>query len=246
MSDLATLIRDSERVAVFTGAGVSTLCGIPDFRGPEGIYRRMDGDRIFSLREFDADPSFYYRHAREFIYGMADRRPGIVHLVCAELGRRGRVTGVVTQNIDMLHQRAGSPVVVEVHGSPATHTCRGCGGRVPLDEVLPAARAGRVPRCRTCGGVLKPDITFFGEMLPDGALETAFELAARADLMLVLGSSLVVQPAASIPLATVHAGGRVAVVNRDPTSLDPVACYRGGDLAAEFAVLAAEFGVQSS
>jgi NAD-dependent deacetylase len=243
MNALSRMIEESPRTAVFTGAGVSTLCGIPDFRGPEGLYRKMDGDRIFSLDEFDRDPSFYYRHAADFIYGMGEVAPGIVHTVCAELGRRGLVAGVVTQNIDMLHQKAGSPAVIEVHGSPITHTCRGCRARVSFEDVLPAARAGRVPYCEACGGVMKPDITFFGEMLPEGALEAAFELAASADLMLVLGSSLVVQPAASVPLATARAGGRLAVVNRDPTPLDDLAAYRGEDLAREFAALAAHFGV---
>ena len=145
MNELAQLIEESPRVAVFTGAGVSTLCGIPDFRGPDGLYQRLDGDRIFSLDQFDADPTFYYRHAAEFIYGMGEKEPGIVHTVCAELGRRGAVGGVVTQNIDMLHQKAGSPGVIEVHGSPITHTCRVCGARVGFADVLAEARAGRVP-----------------------------------------------------------------------------------------------------
>mgnify|MGYP001821510604 FL=1 len=243
MSTLAHLIDQADRVAVFTGAGVSTLCGIPDFRGPEGIYRKMDGDRIFSIQQFEADPTFYYRNAADFIYGMADHEPGIVHTVCAELGRRGKVAGIITQNIDMLHQRAGSPEVIEVHGSPITHTCRSCRAQVPFEAVLPEARAGRVPRCEACDGVMKPDITFFGEMLPEGALEAAFALASEADLTLVLGSSLVVQPAASVPLATARAGGKLALVNHDPTPLDDLAVYRGTDLAAEFATLAIHFGV---
>jgi len=245
MSELAHLIDQADRVAVFTGAGVSTLCGIPDFRGPDGIYQKMDGDRIFSIQQFEADPSFYYENAKDFIYGMGDHEPGIVHTVCAELGRRGKVTGIITQNIYMLHQRAASPERFEVQGSPIMHTCRQCRAQVSYEAVLPEARAGKVPHCEACGGVMKPDITFFGEMLPDGALEAAFQLAAEADLTLVLGSSLVVQPAASVPLATARAGGILAVVNLDPTPLDDLAAYRGTDLADEFGTLASHFGVQS-
>jgi len=243
MNELAELIMESSSVAVFTGAGVSTLSGIPDFRGPQGIYRTMDADRIFSIQQFDADPSFYYHHSRDFIYGLGDFDPGIVHRVCAELERRGLVSGIITQNIDMLHQRAGSPAVIELHGSPEFHTCRSCSLQTTFEVVAPLVRSGEIPRCAACDGVVKPDITFFGEMLPEGALEAGFALAAQADLMLVLGSSLVVQPAASVPLATVQAGGRLAVVNLDSTPLDDLADYRGRDLAREFEALAGHFGV---
>jgi NAD-dependent deacetylase len=243
MNELAKMIEAAPVVAVFTGAGVSTLCGIPDFRGPQGIYRTMDADRIFSIEQFDRDPTFYYRHAQDFIYGLGEFEPGIVHTVCAELGRRGKVAGVITQNIDMLHQKAGSPEVIELHGSPLFHTCQKCGLQTTFEAVAPVASTGEVPRCTACDGVVKPDITFFGEMLPGGALEGAFALAAQADLMLVLGSSLVVQPAASVPLATTRAGGKVAVVNLDPTPLDDLAAFLSGDLASEFDALARHFGV---
>jgi len=243
MNELAEMIETAEKVAVFTGAGVSTLCGIPDFRGPQGIYRFMDADRIFSIEEFDRDPSFYYHHAQDFIYGLGEFEPGIVHKVCAELGRRGKVTGVITQNIDMLHQKAGSPEVIELHGSPLFHSCRKCRLQTTFEAVAPVASKGKVPRCTACDGVVKPDITFFGEMLPAGALDGAFQMASEADLMLVLGSSLVVQPAASVPLATAQAGGQVAVVNLDPTPLDDLATFSSTDLALEFDALALHFGV---
>ena len=241
MPELMDLIKSAEKMAVFTGAGVSTLCGIPDFRGPEGIYQHLDADRIFGLNQFHADPSFFYRHAKDFIYSLLDRNPGLVHVVCADLEARGLVRGVITQNIDMLHQKAGSRKVIELHGSPATHTCGRCGWLTTFEKVVPEVKADRVPGCGKCGAVVKPDITFFGEMLPAGALEEAFALAASVDLLLVLGTSLVVQPAASVPLATLNSGGRLAIVNLDPTPLDSHAVGRWDDLETEFGALARLF-----
>lgn len=239
---LAALIAGGGTVAAFTGAGVSTLSGIPDFRGPEGLYRRLDADRIFDIAGFRADPGYFYTQAREFIYGMGDKEPSLVHRVLAGLERQGRLGGVITQNIDMLHQRAGSRTVVELHGSPSWHACPDCPGRAAFAAVASLVRAGGIPRCDRCGAVLKPGITFFGELLPSGALERAAQLAGSADLLLVLGSSLVVQPAASLPWLTLRAGGRLAVVNRDPTPLDGYAAWRGHDLGAVFARLDALLG----
>lgn len=235
------MIAAAGSTAVFTGAGVSTLSGIPDFRGPQGIYRHLDADRIFGLDQFRSDPGFYYEHARDFIYNLDERIPSLVHTVCAELESRGLVRGLITQNIDMLHQRAGSRNVIELHGSPAWHSCLGCGLRNEFAQIAPVVRDGQLPKCDECGGVFKPDITFFGEMLPAGALEDAFALAGSVDLMLVLGSSLVVQPAASVPLATLETGGRLAIVNLGETPLDSRAAGRWDDLEAEFLALARHF-----
>ena len=245
MSELAKLIENAGSIAVFTGAGISTLCGIPDFRGPQGIYKHLDADRIFGLDQFRLDPGFYYEHARDFIYTLQERRPGLVHTVCAALETKGLVRGVITQNIDMLHQRAGSRHVVELHGSPAIHTCLHCGRRTTFEEVAPVVQAGRLPCCDACGAVVKPDITFFGEMLPAGALEEAFALAASVDLLLVLGSSLVVQPAASVPLATLESGGRLAIVNLGATPLDSHAVGRWDDLETEFLTLVRHFALDT-
>jgi NAD-dependent deacetylase len=241
MSDLIHHIEAADSVAIFTGAGVSTLSGIPDFRGPQGIYRHMDADRIFGWEQFKEDPTFFYKHARDFIYTLDESQPSIVHTVCAGLEAAGKVCGVVTQNIDMLHQRAGSQRVIELHGSPSYHTCLRCGVKTGFSAVAPVVRRGDIPTCAACGGIQKPDITFFGEMLPSGALEESFALAASADLMLVLGSSLVVQPAASVPLATLEVGGRLAIVNLGATHLDRHAVCMGTDLEAEFLALERRF-----
>jgi len=239
ISALVHLIRQATSVVAFTGAGVSTLSGIPDFRGPNGLYRKFDADRIFDIDNFWADPSSFYSQSRDFIYAMDACEPSLVHQVLARLEDAGRLEGVITQNIDMLHQRAGSRTVVELHGSPSWHACRDCPGGAAFAAVAPLVRAGGVPRCARCGGVLKPGITFFGELLPPGALERAGALAAHADLLLVLGSSLVVQPAASLPLLTLRRGGQIAVVNQDATPLDEAAAWRGDDLARIFAGLEA-------
>ena len=244
IEDLAALIAGADRVAAFTGAGVSTLSGIPDFRGPQGLYRRLDADRIFASDGFRADPAYFYSHARDFIYGLGAHRPSVVHRVLAGLERAGRLAGIATQNIDMLHQRAGSRTVIELHGSPAWHACPECPGGAPFAAVVPVVQAGGLPRCDRCGAVLKPGITFFGDLLPEGALERAAELAASADLLLVLGSSLRVQPAASLPWLTLRAGGRLALVNREPTALDPHCAWRGDDLGDVFDRLEAMFGAE--
>jgi NAD-dependent deacetylase len=237
VEELLDLWRRRHHVVAFTGAGVSTLSGIPDFRGPDGIYRQIDGDLVFDLAVFQRDPAVFFTHGRDLVYGAAAAEPSLVHAECARLEACGRLAAVVTQNIDMLHGRAGSRHVIELHGSPAWHTCLGCGRQVTFAAVRARVAAGGVPRCDDCRGVLKPDITFFGEMLPDGALEAALAEAARCDLMLVLGSSLLVQPAASVPLAAVRSGADLVIVNRDPTPLDRHATLRHDDLATVFGAI---------
>ena len=152
---------------------------------------------------------------------LTDAQPNRAHLALAELERRGLVRAVVTQNIDLLHERAGSRDVVEVHGSIRTSSCPGCGATYALADVLPLLESGGgAPRCPACGAVLKPDVVFFDEFLPEQAINRAFELAERAGLLVVVGSSLEVYPVAGLPLETLRAGGKVALVNDGPTSLD--------------------------
>lgn len=242
MDELIRLLEAAERVVVFTGAGVSTLSGIRDFRGKDGIYKEFDADRIFSLPEFQRDPSFYYEQTRDLIYKLDEKEPSLVHREVARLEGLGKVTGVITQNIDLLHQKAGSETVIELHGSPQVHRCLGCAMEYPFSWAAEIVQAERVPRCEHCDGPVKPDITFFGEHLPVGALERAMRLAMRADLMLVLGSSLVVQPAASVPFYTVDNGGKLIIVNDGATPLDSFATLRYNDLEAVFHRIAEAFG----
>ena len=233
--ELETLVTQADFAVAFTGAGISTLAGLRDFRGKNGLYNDLDAQKIFDLDLFRREPDFYYRHAFDLIYGLGDRQPGPVHRVLARWEAEGTLKAVITQNVDYLHQRAGSRRVVEVHGSPAVHRCLACGNTEPFEAIRNRLRSGQtVPRC-TCGGVFKPDITFFGEALPAGAWEEAEALVRRADLLVVLGTSLTVYPAAALPELCVRSGGRVVLVNDQPTPLDGMMEKRWNDLEAVFA-----------
>jgi len=233
LEKLLEAIRNAHCVGCLTGAGVSTLCGIPDFRGPQGLYKNPDAERIFDIDWFDRDPSVYYRGCADLVYGLDRFTPGPVHRALRHLEDLGKLKGIATQNIDMLHQKAGSSNVYEVHGSPILHHCRRCGSEKTFAEILEMRKAAEVPRC-ACGGAYKPDITFFGESLPEEAFQKAQSLAIRSDVFLVLGTSLTVFPAAGLPRLTLQAGGKVFIVNAQPTSLDDYAAGVYRDLA-EFA-----------
>ena len=239
---LIRLIEQSHHIVVFTGAGVSTLSGIRDFRGTGGFYtasyQGLQVEDLLSLDLFSSDPSLFYQWAREFLYQLDNYTPSIVHTTLASMEEKGFIQGVYTQNIDLLHQKAGSRNVWEIHGSPATHTCQSCGATAVYDEVAPDVRSGSVPHCKTCGGVYKPDIIFYGEALDGKLLDRAYRDMANADLVLILGSSLVVQPAASLPMATYYHGGKIAIVNSQETPLDKYAKVRLFDLQETFTELA--------
>jgi NAD-dependent deacetylase len=234
---LITAIRNAEHCVIFTGAGVSTLSGIRDFRGKSGIYNEYDADRLFSIDYFRQDPSYYYTHARNFIYDLDEKHPSLVHIECARLEQQGCVKALITQNIDLLHQKAGSKKVIEIHGSPMYHTCLQCHTQFTFAEISTIVRQGKVPSCEKCGGVVKPNITFFGEMLDMMALDEAIAESRRADLMLILGSSLVVQPAASLPVYTLDCGGQLIIINDMETPLDRYATLRYDSLERVFEYL---------
>ena len=218
-----------------TGAGVSTLSGIRDFRGKNGLYNDLDAEKIFDIDYFEKDPSFYYKAASSLIYDIDKKEPSVVHKVLSELEKRGFLKALITQNIDLLHEKAGSKRVIEIHGSPAVHYCLRCAGiRMPFEEAAAIVRAGELPRCPQCGRVLKPAITFFGESLPANALREATGEAQKSDLMLVLGTSLTVFPAASMPQYTLREGGEIVIVNNMPTPLDSRAVLHFDDLKEVF------------
>jgi len=228
-------ITAARHLTALTGAGVSTLSGIRDFRGKDGLYNDMDAEKIFDISYFEKDPSFYYKAAASLIYNIDEKEPSVVHLVLADLERRGFLKALVTQNIDLLHMKAGSNRVIEIHGSPGIHYCLRCPGiRMPFEEAAALARSGELPKCPKCGRVLKPAITFFGEMLPAEALREAMDESQKSDLMLVLGTSLTVHPAASMPQYTLRNGGEVVIVNNMPTPLDSFASLRFDDLRDVF------------
>ncbi len=218
---LAELVTEGKPCVVLTGAGISTESGIPDFRSPTGIWAKVDPREYASLGAFRRDPDKVWRFYRLRFELLTKAEPNRAHYALAELERTSYVRAVVTQNIDMLHERAGSRDVVEVHGSIRSSSCRACRTRYPLERVLELlAESEAAPRCPACGKVLKPDVVFFDEQLPEEAVDRAWELAREARLLLVIGSSLEVWPVAELPSLTKAGGGRVAIVNVGPTSFD--------------------------
>jgi NAD-dependent protein deacetylase/lipoamidase len=215
-AELAALIRDRQPCVVLTGAGVSTESGIPDFRSDTGIWAEVDPFEVASIRAFRRNPARVWSFYRERVHVLRDAQPNAAHLALAELEQRGLVEAVITQNIDLLHTRAGSRDVVEMHGSIRSAECLGCLWTEPIDTALAQLDESPLPTCLQCGEVLKPGVVLFGELLPAGAIERAMQLARGARLMLVVGSSLEVWPVAGLPLEA----RAFAIVNRGVTPLD--------------------------
>ena len=234
---LAELLRERQPCVVLTGAGVSTESGIPDFRSPQGLWAQFDPFEYGSIAAFRADPAKVWRFYAPRFAVLTEAEPNAAHRALARLEHAGLVRAVITQNIDLLHERAGSRDVVEVHGSIRTSTCPGCGASYPLARVLELLEEEDAPACPECGAILKPDVVFFGELLPAEAIDRAFELAREAALLLVVGSALEVHPVAGLPLETLETGGEVAIVNRGPTAIDTRATLKVDGSAGE--VLAA-------
>ncbi len=218
---LAELIRGSRCTVALTGAGVSVPSGIPDFRTPEtGLWEKVDPMEVAHIDVFEREPARFWSYYRPRFQTLGEKRPNGAHEALAELERLGLLEGVITQNIDRLHRAAGSQNVVEVHGTIETSTCRDCDASYRIDEVEGLFDAADVARCAECGGAVKPEVVLFGELLPEGAMARAQELAARAELMLCVGSSLVVHPVAALPGLTLESGGRLAIVTKGPTPYD--------------------------
>ncbi len=217
---LAALIRGHQPCVVLTGAGVSTESGIPDFRSPSGIWARYDPMEYATIEAFRRDPvKVWDFYARRFEV-LKDAQPNAAHHVLAALERGGYVEAIVTQNIDRLHELAGSQNVIEVHGSIRTSSCLACGEQASFDEVVRLLEHAPAPACPRCGSILKPDVVMFGEQMPQEEMERATELARRAGLFLVVGSSLNVYPVAGLPEEAQAAGGRLAILNRGSTPFD--------------------------
>jgi NAD-dependent deacetylase len=207
-----------------TGAGVSAESGIPTFRGEGGLWTKFDPIKVASIEYFMADPSAYWKVSKDRGRVALVARPNPGHDALAALEAAGHLAAVVTQNTDGLHQESGSRNVIEVHGSGRTVQCLDCGNREPRSEVQARLEVEMPPRCKVCGGVfLKPTVVLFGEAMPQAAIQEAFALARQADVMLVVGTSLVVYPAADIPLVAVRAGAKLVVVNAEPTPFDELA-----------------------
>jgi NAD-dependent deacetylase len=225
-ADLAEMIRAARRVVVFTGAGVSTESGIPDFRSPGGVWSKM---KPIYFQDFVADEDLRREAWRRVFSGSAGwtgRAPNAGHYAVARLVAQGKASAVITQNVDNLHQDSGVPAdqVIELHGNASYAKCLECGLRHEFDELRPAfVERGEIPRCRDCGGIVKSATISFGQSMPEEPMRRAQDETLSCDLFLVLGSSLVVYPAAGFPLMAKQAGARLVIVNREPTEQDPVA-----------------------
>ena len=239
---LAELIRSSGPVVVLTGAGISVPSGIPDFRTPQtGIWANVDPMEVAHIDVWRRNPARFWSFYGQRFAILDGKEPNGAHRAVVELERRGLVTGVVTQNIDGLHARAGSDPI-EVHGSIRTASCLKCGRSYSLEETRRrlGEEADGVPLC-DCGAPLKPDVVLFGEFLPEDAINRSTALAANAGLILAIGSSLEVHPVAALPRDTLMNGGKLALVTMGPTPYDELASVKlSGDVVEELeAVLVA-------
>jgi NAD-dependent deacetylase len=220
----AELLATARRGLALTGAGASAESGIPTFRGEGGLWTKYDPVKVASIEYFMADPSAYWKVSKDRGSVALAARPNPGHRALAALESAGHLNAVVTQNTDGLHQDSGSRHVIEVHGSGRTVQCLDCGNREPRSEVQARLDVEMPPRCKACGGIfLKPTVVLFGEPMPQAAIQEAFGLAREADVMLVVGSSLVVYPAAEVPLVAVRSGAKMIVVNAEPTPFDELA-----------------------
>jgi NAD-dependent deacetylase len=224
----AELLSRSTGLVLLTGAGISTESGIPDFRSPGGIWTKYDPQE-FTYQNFVANRAHrerYWKMSLDIHPVLAGAEPNAAHRAVAELERRGYLRAVITQNIDGLHQRAGSSPerVIEIHGTALHVVCLSCGNRLPRDEVQTRVRSGEgVPDCLECGGILKPATVSFGQAMPERETTLAFEHAEHADVFLVIGSSLVVHPAAYLPVRAVECGAKLVIVNLETTPCDRLA-----------------------
>ena len=218
----AQILADSKHAVALTGAGHSTPSGIPDFRSPgAGLWEHSDPMVVASIWGFQRDPRAFYDWIRPLIKTMAEAKPNPAHHALAEMERLGVLQAVITQNIDQLHYQAGSQRVLELHGSVRFATCTACRRQYPSDELLERLLSSEeVPTCPSCGGVLKPDVVLFGELLPIGVLFEAQAEAQRCDVMLVVGSSLEVHPAAELPSQAKDHGAELIIINYQPTHMD--------------------------
>ncbi|MDR1857779.1 MAG: Sir2 family NAD-dependent protein deacetylase [Desulfovibrio sp.] len=229
-------LRNAKHCVALTGAGVSTLSGIPDFRGPAGLYSRKGiSEDDLEIGRFRRDPQRFYSIAKELLLAPLRYKPSLVHEELARMESLGIVKAVLTQNIDGLHEEAGSRLVLNLHGSlRRDYLCLDCWTSCSSALVLQWLQEDRQVVCPSCGGRLKPDVVFFGEDLDHDTIDQAREHATKADLLLVLGTSLQVAPVDAIPRLTLDAGGKVFIVNAQPTFLDGRAAWRHTDLQSTF------------
>ena len=228
MEKVAQWIMASKRTVIFAGAGLSTESGIPDFRSPGGVWDRYNPEDFYFQNFISNETSRekYWEMATEMYDPMKRAQPNLAHLAIAELEKIGKLDCVITQNIDGLHFKAGNSEekVIELHGTAMSVSCLSCKKRYDRDEIQERIRQGqKAPRCDHCGGILKPATISFGQSMPERETEEAYHRSSLCDLFIVIGSSLVVQPAASMPMIAKQKGAKLVIINRDPTPFDDMA-----------------------
>lgn len=218
----ADLLREAQHAIAFTGAGISTASGIPDFRSPDcGLWQDVDPLAVASIYSFRQNPEAFYNWIYPLAKVTAAAQPNAAHLTLADMEARGYIKAIVTQNIDMLHGRAGSKVVFELHGHMREATCIHCFTVYDARPIMHRFLEDRlVPRCASCGAVLKPNVILFGEQLPVSELISARNAVSRTDLMLIIGSSLEVAPASQLPMVARRTGAKLIIINLEPTYAD--------------------------
>ena len=231
------LIRKSNRIVALSGAGISTEAGIPDFRGPGGMWEDSDLLQQLSASGFNRNPEGFYRASLQLFATIARAEPTLAHRLLVRLEELGKLDAVVTQNIDGLHHAAGSAKVFEVHGTFRTGHCTKCGARCDMAQFYSEIESGSlgVPLCAVCAAPIKPDVVLFEDLLPVDAWDGAVEAAQNCDLMLVFGSSLVVYPAAELPMIAISSGAPLVIVNLEPTAYDSMATVAIRAKLGEFA-----------
>jgi len=228
LDEVAGWLRDADQIVILTGAGISTESGIPDFRGPQGLWtKNPDAEKTARLEYYMADPVVRAQSwQNRLTSGMWDAEPNAGHLALAEIERRANVHTLVTQNVDGLHHAAGSSPakIIEIHGNVREVKCMRCGWRGPMEETLERVRAGETdPACLECGGILKSATISFGENLVADDLDRSQRESAKADVFLALGTSLVVYPAAALPEVAMRSGAQLVIANAEETPFDPYA-----------------------
>ena len=221
----AQFVRDAKQSVAFTGAGISEESGIPTYRDTDGLWTKYDPSKYASIDYFLHDPSYYWRFFREVRYPLLfeKAKPNPGHQALVELERMGSLRCVITQNIDGLHQEAGSGRVIELHGNTRIIHCLECKKELTAEKAYAITETQIPPPCPKCGGILKPAVVFFGESLPEQALREAYAEAEACDLLLAIGSSLVVYPAAHIPVRAKECGANLVVISTEPTAMDSMA-----------------------
>ena len=223
---IAADILRSKHIVAFTGAGISSESGIPTYRGAGGLWTKYDPNRYANIHYFKQDPSYYWSFFRDVRYPMLKEVvPNKAHLALADMERMGHLQTVITQNIDGLHQEAGSTSVIELHGTTRIITCMNCAEEYPMEVVFPILDKEIPPLCRNCRGILRPAVIFFGESLNQDVIGRAYEEADCCDFLIVVGSSLVVYPAADLPVTAKQRGAGLAIINVDPTPMDQLANF---------------------